>query len=314
MFDIQARPFGKYTAYKLINQQSGEYAVVVPEVGANVVELVLKSKDVLFPVIQGYSTDEALEEHTGYRSSRLLPFPNRISDGTYTYNGAVHKLEINRAKEGHAIHGLFYNKPFKVDEYSAGPHEAVLTLHLDYNGERPGYPFLFQAELRLSLTEGGFESKTTLTNTGGASLPVGDGWHPYFSLNGNVDDLLLTVPDAEEIVVSHRNIPNGELKTFSRFKKAERIGPDQMDCGLKLKENGEVVTELYDKKTGVKLGVWQETGPTKYNYLQLYIPKSRDAIAIEPMTCATNAFNNGQGLIELNPGQSFDARYGVFVK
>ena len=52
----------------------------------------------------------------------------------------------------------------------------------------------------------------------------------------------------------------------------------------------------------------------KYNYLQVFIPPLRNSIAIEPMTCNTDAFNNKEGLIILEPDQQFKASYGVSIK
>lgn len=70
---------------------------------------------------------------------------------------------------------------------------------------------------------------------------------------------------------------------------------------------------VYDKEQNIKIEPWQEKGPNKYNYLQLYIPPDRNSIAIEPMTCNIDAFNNHNGLITLQPKESFDAKYGVRV-
>jgi aldose 1-epimerase len=39
--------------------------------------------------------------------------------------------------------------------------------------------------------------------------------------------------------------------------------------------------------------------------------ENRDCIAIEPMSCNTNAFNNGDGLTILEPGEKFKGKYGV---
>ena len=57
--------------------------------------------------------------------------------------------------------------------------------------------------------------------------------------------------------------------------------------------------------------MWQEAGPGAYRYLQVYTPPGRESIAIEPMTCAPNAFNNGMGLIRLDPGEAFTASFGI---
>ena len=37
----------------------------------------------------------------------------------------------------------------------------------------------------------------------------------------------------------------------------------------------------------------------------------RPAVAIEPMTCAPDAFNSGHGLIVLEPGGSWSGSWGI---
>ncbi len=61
------------------------------------------------------------------------------------------------------------------------------------------------------------------------------------------------------------------------------------------------------------INIWQQTGKWKYNYLQVFIPPSKKSIAVEPMTCAADAFNNKMGLIILNPKKSFSTSCGVFT-
>ena len=49
-----------------------------------------------------------------------------------------------------------------------------------------------------------------------------------------------------------------------------------------------------------------ELSMSEKGYLQLYTPVDRNSIAIEPMSCIANAFNNGIGLKELGPGRQFN--------
>ena len=44
---------------------------------------------------------------------------------------------------------------------------------------------------------------------------------------------------------------------------------------------------------------------TEKSYLQVYTPDTRDCIAIEPMTCAPNSFNNKNGLLTLKPEETY---------
>jgi aldose 1-epimerase len=40
-------------------------------------------------------------------------------------------------------------------------------------------------------------------------------------------------------------------------------------------------------------------------------PSGRRSLGIEPMTCAPSAFQSGEGLIILEPGESFVATWGI---
>ncbi|MCB0643138.1 MAG: hypothetical protein KDC44_15925, partial [Phaeodactylibacter sp.] len=51
--------------------------------------------------------------------------------------------------------------------------------------------------------------------------------------------------------------------------------------------------------------------PGKYNFLQVFTPDHRQSIAIEPMTCNVDAFNNREGLIVLKPGEAHAASFGL---
>jgi aldose 1-epimerase len=55
-----------------------------------------------------------------------------------------------------------------------------------------------------------------------------------------------------------------------------------------------------------------------YGFLQVFsgdpLPDiARRSLAVEPMTCASNAFRSGDGLLVLEPGQTSDARWGIAV-
>ncbi|MCJ7554163.1 MAG: hypothetical protein MUO34_09805, partial [Ignavibacteriaceae bacterium] len=70
----------------------------------------------------------------------------------------------------------------------------------------------------------------------------------------------------------------------------------------------------YDPQQDIRLVTWQDAGEQKYNYLQIYIPPERKSISIEPMTSNVNSFNNGEGLLILEPGKIFTANYGLNIK
>ena len=110
-------------------------------------------------------------------------------------------------------------------------------------------------------------------------------------------------------------IPTGKTTQFTKFSEPAQIKKQEIDTGFILPKKESIKkTELYDKKQDIKIIIWQETGNRKYNYLQVFIPPKRTSIAIEPMTCSTDAFNNKEGLIILKPKEIFSASYGVYLK
>ena len=60
------------------------------------------------------------------------------------------------------------------------------------------------------------------------------------------------------------------------------------------------------------------SGDRTFAFVQVYTgdtlsdrSRRRLGIAVEPTTCAPNAFNSGDGLIVLAPGGAFEGRWGV---
>lgn len=314
--------FGKFTKIKILNEKTREYVSIIPEYGANVNELVLKKtkKNKHYSIIEGDKDYNSIIKNEWFRGAKLTPFPNRIKDGKYEFNGKIFCLPINHNKKHHAIHGLIYNKKFAiVNEY-----KNSIRLKYSYNKEYDGYPFIMDIIINYKLSKG-FECKTTIINLSNENIPIGDGWHPYFTLtkNSNIDDCSLKIPSDKLIIVDERMIPTGKIIKFNKFLKSKRIGKEIFDSGfiitksmIKNKNYTRIAETILSNKEQDNLDIiiWQETGKNKYNYLQIFIPPSRKSVAIEPMTCSTDAFNNKHGLIILEPGKKFMSSYGVYIR
>ena len=59
-----------------------------------------------------------------------------------------------------------------------------------------------------------------------------------------------------------------------------------------------------------KLTYWQEAGTGKYNFIQIFTPPHRNCIALEPMTSNIDTFNNKDGLVILQSGESLGGKFG----
>jgi aldose 1-epimerase len=312
MFDIQSVKLGKFAKYKLLNSESGECLSLISGFGGNVTEMVLNKNGIGHSIIEGLSDDEMTTGNIKFKSTKLIPFPNRIENGKYDFNGKSYQLPINY--ERHAVHGLIIDKTLEVVGTKIDKNQAAIKLRYRYDGHIPGYPFKYEAIITYSLLkERGFVCDTTITNVDSLPLPIGDGWHPYYKTKGKVDKLKIRIPSKYRVEVNEL-IPTGKLIP-EEYPDAITIGNRKYDTGFVLEEGrGRTSTDVYDPELDIKIVVWQETGKWKYNYLQVFIPEDRNSIAIEPMSCAANAFNNRMGLIALEPGQSFKASYGVYVE
>jgi aldose 1-epimerase len=309
MFGIEKNKRGRFDNYRLVDSDTKEYVEVISGLGSNVTDLVLNKNGTLYSIIEGVTDDELNNGNIKSRSTKLIPFPNRIENGRYEFRGKYYHLPLNHGK--HAIHGLISDKTLEVISTNEDKNGASIKFGYSYDGSLPGYPFKYDTSITNSLVKGrGFICDTVITNIDVSPIPVGDGWHPYFRTKGKVDRLQLKIPSKYRVEVN-KLIPTGNLIP-EEYTKPVTIGDTKYDTGFVLEENeGITATEIFDPELDIKIVVWQETGKWKYNYLQVYIPDNRSSIAIEPMSCAADAFNNKMGLIILEPGQSFYATCGV---
>jgi aldose 1-epimerase len=105
------------------------------------------------------------------------------------------------------------------------------------------------------------------------------------------------------------------LSNFDDFKTFKKIDQYTFDtCFTVDTSSGVASVKLHSATDNLEIEAWQETGPDKYNYVQIYTPPSRSSIAIEPMTCMPDAFNNRQGLVVLEPKQTLELKCGVRTK
>ena len=306
---------------QITNIENREYAIISFDYGANLCSLCLQTpNNQLIEVIDGYRTPDEWATHSGYKSSKLLPFPNRIKDGNYAFRGKTYQLPINRPKENHAIHGFFYNQKSRLIQYENVDDKMIVVTEGNYNGDIPGFPFPFTTMCTYELSPHKLICRTAVSNDSpDTAMPLGDGWHPYFQLGNNttINDCYLQLPTSQQYILDDRKLPTGETIENPHFQTLHRIGEQQLDDTfgmLNPTQSNEAHTILQAPDKTFKLVISQQIGEKAYNFLQVYTPSHRRSIAIEPMTCTPNAFNNGIGLIVLEPKQKYVAQYSVGIE
>jgi aldose 1-epimerase len=293
----------------LIVLAAGGYRAVVVELGAGLRRLSLNGAELL----DGYRSTEM---PSAGRGAVLLPWPNRIRDGRYTYGGRTRQLPINEVPKSTAIHGLTRWRPWLLHEVT--PERARLRCELL---PQPGYEFALEAVVEYSLDpETGLQVSTTVGNAGTQPAPFGLGFHPYLRVGGEtIDSATLRVPAAEHLVCDERGLPvRMERVAGTRFDLRPGVplaGVQLDDCfgGLQRDADGLARADL-DGADGQRVSFWCDDA---FGWLMVFtqdlpgdVPK-RGGVAVEPMTCPVDAFNSGTDVIDLAPGAEHVSRWGI---
>jgi aldose 1-epimerase len=286
----------------------GDRRAVVVEVGGGLRAYSVGGRDVL----DGYAADEMCASGRG---QVLLPWPNRIEDGRYTFDGREHQLPLTEVAAANAIHGLVRWSSWTVAERGA---DRVVMEHVLH--PQPGYPFSLELRVEYALDDEGLTVRTTATNVGANACPFGSGMHPYFTLGTlTVDALALTVPAGQVMESDPRGLPGAPHPvegTGLDFRSPRLLGETTLDTtftDLERGDDGLARVVLRDDAGGTELTIWADEA---YTYLQLFtgdpLPDvNRRSLAVEPMSCPANAFRSGEGVVRLEPGASWSGVWGI---
>jgi aldose 1-epimerase len=266
-------------------------------------------------VVAGYADDEVCRAGRG---QVLMPWPNRIRDGKYSFAGQEHQLGLTEAVLRNANHGLVRWATWQLhwhnDDWSA------LTVRTRLHPQ-PGWDGILDLSANYVLDEHGLTVSVHATNVGRTSAPFGFGAHPYVALGATpLAEVELTLPAAREVLVDDQLIPTGTAPVRAEvdFRTSRALGATELDTAFtdltRTRDDGGWEVVVGGLANG-DVTVW---GDATLDWVQVFTAKGRDTgvdgvrgIAVEPMSCPANAFNSGDGLIVLEPGQSWSAQWGI---
>jgi aldose 1-epimerase len=284
--------------------RAGEYLGTVVSVGGGLRGLSYGGREVLV----GYGEDEAAHAGIG---QHLFPWPNRITDGKYTFRGVDQQLYLTEPARLNAIHGL--TRWANWDRLDDGTDEAVIHVAHRLHGQ-PGYPHQLDLSLEYHLAaEGGLTVTARAVNVGADDAPYGYGTHPYLSVGRKIDECELEFTAAEWLEVTPDRLSpvglapvGGSQYDFSVAKKLQDLDIDNAFTGLP--ESWEV--RLTDPDTGNTARLRSNT-----RWMQLYTGNAigRVGLAVEPMTCPPDAFKTGDDLVVLKPGDEHTTSFSVSI-
>lgn len=287
---------------------SADAQAVITEVGGGIRQLAVGGVDVL----DGFEVDAMCD---GARGQTLIPWPNRVADGRYTWDGSTQQLALTEPDRRNAIHGLTRWANWELIELTDA------TVHLRHRlHPQPGWPFPLRCDLRYALRADALEVTTAVTNLGPAPCPVAVGAHPYLSAGaGLVDGCGLRVPADTVLPTDPRGIPTGRepvAGTPLDFRDSRTIGTARIDLAftdLHRDPSGRAVVHM-DRADGIVTQLWAGQG---YDCLEVFTgdtlapERRRRGLGVEPMTSPPNALQTGEDLLRLDPGEAVELAWGV---
>lgn len=288
--------------------EGGGYRAVVTECGAGLRELEYGGR----ALVEGYPEDAPA---SGGRGQLLLPWPNRIRDGRYRFGDRDLQLPLSEVARGHASHGLVRWAAWRPVEVGAA---QVLLAHRLM--AQPGYPWTLDLTVGYAVSGDGLTVTVAATNRTAAPAPFAAGAHPYLRVGpGPVDTWQLRLPGRTALRVDERKIPAGRVEVTDTtgahldFRAGREIGDTVVDTAythLDRDAHGRATVTLDGPEGGVAL--WMDAA---HGWVQVYsaddLDPPRPALAVEPMTAPPDAFNSGEDLLVLAPGETRTLSWGI---
>jgi aldose 1-epimerase len=291
-----------------VELRQGEQRAVVVEVGGG-----LRTYEAGgVAVLDGYPEDGICG---GGRGQLLVPWPNRVRDGRYQVHGEPQQLALTEPALGHAIHGLTRWLPWQVEQPAPAEAVASCTLH-----PAPGYPFRLDCRVSYRLDPAGLTVTMAVTNRSARAAPVGLGAHPYLAVGpGLVDATRLQLPALGRLVADERSIPRGRSDVAGSpydFRRGREVGGTVLDTTYTdlVREPDGLARVRLARADGREVTLWADR---RWTHLQVFTgetlpaPERRRSLAVEPMTCAPDAFNNGDGVRMLAPADTLAGSWGI---
>jgi aldose 1-epimerase len=242
----------------------------------------------------------------------LAPWANRVEDGVWYLDGKKQQLDITEVSRNNASHGLLRNTAYNLvddSQFSVTLEAVVFPQH--------GYPFLLRHRVQYLLAEDlGLVVRQTLISDSKAAAPFVLGAHPYLRLGDvDMDELTLTVAAETRLVAGQRLIPRSSepVDGDTDLRGGRQVGGLAVDVALTdLRFDGGIARHTLSARNGSSVSLWQDEA---CKYVHVFVttefPGRARAVAIEPMTGPANAFNSGDGLRWLAPGDSFTMSWGI---
>ena len=288
---------------------AGDYRATIVEVGGGVRACERAERQALHPYPLSAMAD-------GAHGAPLIPWPNRLADGKYSFDGTDYQVALTEPEKHNAIHGFLQWRSWEPREQTADRIVMATRLH-----PLQGFPFALDVSIEYTLSSTGLTARTTATNLGDTACPYGCGQHPYLSPGtGLIDDCEIELDAGTRILTSaDRQLPTGTesvVDTPYDFRRPRQLGELEIDhafTDLARDADGRAWLRLHGSD-GLTAQLWVDS---TYPLIEVFTSdtlspdRRRRGLGAEPMTCPPNAFQTGELVTRLEPGASITTAWGV---
>ncbi|WP_245953416.1 aldose 1-epimerase family protein [Arthrobacter silvisoli] len=291
--------------------RSGEYSAVITARAAALRELRHGERDIVVPFPAGGPIPD-------YRGIIAAPWPNRIADGQYTFDGVEYHVPINEPARSCALHGFLFELDWTLDSQE----ESAVTLSCS-PAPTAGYPHALRLAVEYRLTDAGLRIAVTAANLGRTAAPYGVCPHPYLVAGPSpLDQWILEIPAGACLEVTPDRLLPKETRSVEGhafdFRSPRAIGATEIDhafTDIAFDGGGQARVLVRDPGgTGVGMS-WDSS----CRWLQIHTADkeapalNRLGLAVEPMSCPPDAFNSGTDLVRLEAGATHSTAWTIFA-
>ena len=270
-----------------------EYCTIYPEVGGSLSRWTVEQQDMLRVT---NASSIAAGDMLGMASFPLVPYSNRIGNGSFEWDGKPIQIAKNFAPEPHSIHGIGWERPWLVAVQS----DDAATLTLTHDGDDK-WPWPFHASQRLHVGNQCLTLALSVRNLAPQRAPLAFGHHPYFDTDGatlafDADAVWMTGKDALPTMAKR---PEGQYDFSTPARVSERA-VDHCYTGV----SGPARIAWRDRRVAVEI-----TSSPQLDAAVVYIPMGGDAFCFEPVPHISNALNlpgHKPSMPVISPGASFE--------
>jgi aldose 1-epimerase len=303
--------FGKDPTTWVLEDNAGNRLDVWPALGFNAFRWTASGVDLL----DCDPTFFQVQKPTRSGFPILFPFPNRIRDGRFDWQGQAFQLPLNDSTGKNAIHGFALNVAWTPSVALAADH-AVLTGRFDFAPDKAQWPAPATLFVDYRLSVNGLQV-TARIESHEAPLPFGLGYHQYFAISPFGGNAAIVTLAAEEMWELHDNLPSGKRvplaadKDMRRGKAFGSLTLDDAYCHLTPRPAGDLGWIGGVRHPAQARALDMFVSPV-FREIVAFTPPHRRAVCLEPYTCTTDAINLqargiDAGWLDLPPHSNWEA-------